>query len=365
MRLITEGDMGTDQFDDFEFKPITEGLGFHDKVREAKAQPQRQKLVEEHLDREMPSRPDPLLSLSLEIDKPASQSLTDMMNSLPPSMDFIEDQEEQKDTVSQQLRAKKENKADINQPEKFNTISKTAVQDMIQTSEDIQQPSGNRQLISGLDKSIAAQVEGTSAQFQVETEGQNLPPVQSNPVVESERPRSKYKERVDASLAKAFPKVPVVERPKAHQTALQTELRLEAIPTSMMAGLLDAIVVAGLSLICLVSLLMITQVDLLKLLLNASTSVSAFVQLSILFCGVLQLYYLSSRGLFGATLGDWAFDQQLGTEEDRNFVAYPILVLWRSVLNTITGFIFFPILSKIWKKDILGVLSGLNLYQRN
>ncbi len=340
--------MGTDQFDDFEFRPLTEGLGFNKKVESNRAEEKRRHLIDEQIDRELPTRPaDPLLSLSLETNRPGAQSLDEMMSALPPSIDFLED-----DQI--------EEKSKVHEP-----MAPTAVREMSMSQSAVEAPTPQRQLNENVRPMAAQPVPTadtrTSFESPVEYEEKTRPiqPVQTP---------SSYKRTIDESFERAFPKAPARRHHAATEAIPQYEApelnRLKEIPCSFVSGMLDTMVVAGLSLLFLVSLLAITNVDLIALLFNASTAVSAFVQLSLLFCFVTTLYYLTARGIFGATLGDWAFDQQLGTDDDRAFIAYPILVLWRSVLNTITGFIFFPVLSKIWGKDILGVLSGLKLQQR-
>ena len=46
-----------DTFDDFEIKPITKGLGFHQKQEDLKSATKHSRLAEDHLPKKVPQRP--------------------------------------------------------------------------------------------------------------------------------------------------------------------------------------------------------------------------------------------------------------------------------------------------------------------
>lgn len=74
------------------------------------------------------------------------------------------------------------------------------------------------------------------------------------------------------------------------------------------------------------------------------------------------LYLIIARCVFGRTIGEWGFHLQLGSRADQEKSVYPLRVFVRTFLIFITGFIVFPILSALFKKDLLVYLSGLELH---
>jgi hypothetical protein len=83
-----------------------------------------------------------------------------------------------------------------------------------------------------------------------------------------------------------------------------------------------------------------------------------------LFISGLQLYLLTARSFFGASLGEWAFDVQLGSDHDQKQPVYPLLVAWRTILVTVTGFVILPLLSLVFRRDLAKIFTGLQTYQR-
>ena len=79
---------------------------------------------------------------------------------------------------------------------------------------------------------------------------------------------------------------------------------------------------------------------------------------------VILFYFMIARGMYGCTLGDWAFDVQLGSETERNHIMYPFQVLFRTFVIMITGIILIPVVSLGFGKDMAYYFSGLKLYSR-
>ncbi|RYG58242.1 hypothetical protein EON80_27370, partial [bacterium] len=86
--------------------------------------------------------------------------------------------------------------------------------------------------------------------------------------------------------------------------------------------------------------------------------------LAMLFVAVLQMYMLTARSFFGASLGEWAFDLQVGTDDQQRSAVYPLQVAWRTLLMTFTGFIVLPLLSLVFNRDLAQPLTGLALIRR-
>lgn len=77
------------------------------------------------------------------------------------------------------------------------------------------------------------------------------------------------------------------------------------------------------------------------------------------------LYLIFSRCVFGRTIGEWMFHMQLGSTKDQEKSIYPIKVFIRTLFVFLTGLIFFPIVSYLFKKDYLVYMSGLELHMEN
>lgn len=141
----------------------------------------------------------------------------------------------------------------------------------------------------------------------------------------------------------------------------------ELVPVSfsISSTILDSIIVLALSLIFMMSLVFVTGVDLVSVVTSASHELMAQVSLAALYLAVWQMYVVVSRSFFGATLGEWTFDLQLGDKEQIAEGVYPGKVLMRSLAIMLTGFVLLPLLSLIFRRDIASKVSGLQLYRRN
>ena len=173
---------------------------------------------------------------------------------------------------------------------------------------------------------------------------------------------SPYRERMDEGLARAFPHVERVTEKRTRPLAMFEGL--QPVAAHWGAGIVDGMVVAGMSVVLLVCILLITRVNLMGLLTNAQTDGPTQIHLALLFISVLQLYLLTARSFLGASLGEWAFELQLGTDEDHRRMIYPLQVAWRSMLMTITGFIVLPLISTLVGRDLAKFATGLQLYRR-
>ncbi len=132
--------------------------------------------------------------------------------------------------------------------------------------------------------------------------------------------------------------------------------------TCIPAAILDSVFSIGISLILLVGVLLVTKADLVGLLSNSKTDHFVQIQIGILFLMVLQMYILLARStLFGQTIGEWTYDIQLGTDDQRRSALYPVQVVFRGLIFAITGFILLPILSELFGRDLAAPLTGLEL----
>ena len=83
-----------------------------------------------------------------------------------------------------------------------------------------------------------------------------------------------------------------------------------------------------------------------------------------LVLAIMQMYVIIARSFFGCTLGEWAFDIQLGKSEDQMNAMYPLKVIARSLIVTVTGLVLLPLVSLIMGEDVAGLASGTQLYEQ-
>jgi len=359
--------------EDFEFKPLTDGLGFHGTAGGSK-QDENLKGGASAVTR-APQPPSaavksesphsPLKTVSVvagkkdffsesEDSRPISKSISDMIASLPPSLDFIEEQSANKNSSS-------EFDANLPLPEG--------------SRPQIFQPFAREDFKAGTSLLPKGPTVGSALGGRTFTAA----PSQTSTAAGASSP---YRERLDESFARAFPHAErrpgtkpdsrVETRTEAREAkATQKRLRiereeggLEAVPSHFGAGFLDAMIVTGVSTILLVAIILITHINLMGLLSNAQTDRPTQLHIALLFVSVMQLYLLTARSFFGASLGEWAFDLQLGTREVQQKTLYPLLVAWRTLIVTMTGIIVLPVISLLIGRDLAGQVTGLQLYRR-
>lgn len=140
--------------------------------------------------------------------------------------------------------------------------------------------------------------------------------------------------------------------------------RYKTLKTNMTAAVFDAVVVLTLTILFLVAMISITKVDLVALIFNDRTQLTVQGGLIVMYLSILQLYMVMSRLIGGSTLGEWAFDVYLAEKDHRMSLSFIFRILTRSMLSMATGFIVLPLLSLIFRKDIAGQLTGTRLYQQ-
>lgn len=307
------------EMDDFDFKPITKGLGF-DKKAEDTTKPIIASSVPPSLTFnekiETPTKPEIFeKSIDWNMNPPkTSRMISDMINSLPPAMEFAPETATKK-------------------PE----------------TQKVQMPIGR-------------------ADYMPSTMPMPAPAKPTElPLISPDDPELTPERGVDVSLnntlEKAFPKVGF-RRPFFHQT-VEIKPQFTPVTSSFTSAVLDMLVISGLTALFLVSLIFVTKIDLIAVILHTQAPMSVWLEVGAIFFGVYTLYYMCTRGLWGSTLGDWAFDMQLGLEEERLNWFYPAQVVLRMTLIALTGFIVFPLISFLFKKDIAFWVSGLRLYTKN
>ena len=91
-----------------------------------------------------------------------------------------------------------------------------------------------------------------------------------------------------------------------------------------------------------------------------SLGVSGFV--GAVLIGASWFYMVVLRGLFGASIGEWACDLRLGAPTDEDKPEFIFKVIYRATLILATGLLTLPLLSFLTGQDIAGQICGLRLF---
>jgi hypothetical protein len=147
---------------------------------------------------------------------------------------------------------------------------------------------------------------------------------------------------------------------RSHEARTQIR-RIEEVPVSIPAIIFDTVVVMGLTCLFAIAVLLIVDVDLINILQIARDDFMTSLSLVLLCVSVLELYLIIFRSFLGATLGEWAFEVQLGSKTEQDSSYYPFRVILRSIIIIATGFITLPLLSLITGRDLAGRIAGISL----
>lgn len=172
----------------------------------------------------------------------------------------------------------------------------------------------------------------------------------------------------DDSIAKAQTAVNDILKNLNHkkqqeELIAKTKKRLtwkDATPSMVAAGLDAMLVVAGF-LISLIAMLSITKIDLLVNISNPGDNYSLWMATAFLFVSVHMVYMVVFRAYLGYTPGEWAFDQRCGTEAQQASYTYIFKVMARSAIVAVTGFFPITLISAIMGKDLLAGLTGTQI----
>ena len=167
---------------------------------------------------------------------------------------------------------------------------------------------------------------------------------------------------LDNSLSQAFPKEEVTKR--FYHQMVTPKPQFKEVSTSLASAIIDAAVVFSLAVVFIITLILLTGVNFETMLFSAQYGLRTQVELAFLAGGINSFYFMISRGLFGCSVGEYAFDIQLGSTEQRAHLMYPFQVLFRSLMMTLTGLCLIPLVSLGFGKDMGYYFSGLKLYSR-
>ncbi len=302
--------------DDFEFRPITKGLGFHKKPISLKEEVVKTELINKALPKSVPHRP---AARFLQQEASVDEALTyeDILLSLGES-EPVRALDSMADSIEYDVHSTESVLEDLD-------LSKTFQREQ-QASPDIQpsEVSMPTMPLRDIDQNIERKPFST--------------------------PRPTIMPRPGTNVRRSSSNAP--------------ESKLEKAPICVGSMVLDSVLVTSLSLIFTVSLLYVTQVSVPLFLSNLKSDLPTQLSFGVLYLSLYQMYVVVTRSFFGSTLGEWTFEHQLGNEKDQKRGLYPLKVVWRSLIIVMTGFVVLPLLSFIFRKDIIGFFSGLDLYKR-
>jgi hypothetical protein len=291
--------------EDFEFQPLTEGLGFYSRAERLKREAQSTRSVPHSL----PVAPDPLLDEPAPKGPgPAEASLKELMSRLPPIMDF--DEPAPTPAVNPEP------------PKIYQALPR----------ENFRSPEVKREVKSTTFESPAL--------------------------------RAPVRKEMAESLRKAFPQTEPIVGKAQKQIEEPSLSSWVPTPTGILAAAIDFMTVLVLGFFCVVSLMEFADINLVRLIQDPRTSLLASVQLGIVVVGLSFIYQLATRSLIGHTLGDWATDVRLGTPQQQSSWFYPVAVLWRHLVFWATGVVVLPLLSLMVRRDLGKYLTGVSLYRR-
>lgn len=131
---------------------------------------------------------------------------------------------------------------------------------------------------------------------------------------------------------------------------------------TMASFAVDALIIIGLALSFIVISSIVTRYALPKNTIKFINQRNLWDIIFVTTMGLGWIYYLTLRLIFGATAGEYSCSLRVGQPYERIQATYPLRVLMRLVLISVTGFITLPILSLLFKTDIAGKLTKVSLY---
>ena len=356
--------------DDFEFRPLTQGLGF-DKTTEDKSRVKAKSIqnqVAPPLKRHSLLDDDSVISSLGVSTKKLGQSSTRHNSSLEldqasqfPRNNTVFDsaRPELEPTIMNRSPLGSDSVGASSNPGLSKNIG-LGSKDFIETPEAAKPPV-SRSLKKMLDSLPPPAVELDDS-FKVPAVAPTKPVLPQQEPAPATQYQKEFDVTLNDSLAKAFPKEETT-KPFFHQTVTPIT-KFKEIHSSFASAFIDGLFCILLSSLFLVTLVWFTGVDIMAMLISQKMGLRAMIEIGLLSSGVTLIYYMLSRGLFGSTLGDWAFDVQLGTAQERNHLMYPFQVLFRTFVIMVTGLIVVPLVSIGFGKDIAYYFSGLRLYSR-
>lgn len=307
-----------DPFEEFEFKPLTDGLGFHPKKKgEITEETAKKSAIEKNPAIGGLSASGPLLRNTINSNKPLNHE--DKNTGLTPPL-----------------------------------------------------PKKSYAPAAGSENAIAAKAELGQLDFLKESptakEAKNAPklPGQKADVIDElvrsfRNPKGQFEEKGTQTLKNKSLQGNISQSKEIFKNK---QMKLEAenprVAWSLMPFVVDAMMVLALSLISLIVALLFTEADLIGELSLSEPDPYFILAVLLVFVATMFSYTVGMRTFFGATLGEVVFDLQTGgNSAQQNF--YPVRVFLRSLLVLATGLVTLPLISLFMQRDLAGELTGTEL----
>lgn len=129
-----------------------------------------------------------------------------------------------------------------------------------------------------------------------------------------------------------------------------------------LATTIDTLVIAALSCFFMLSLSVMVKLGLRQSLGFTLSHENALMTFLVVFTFCGWMYFIASRTLTGASIGEHTCALRLGQPHERVKRSYLARVIIRTTVTLLTGIITLPLLSLLVKKDIVGRITGLNIY---
>ncbi|MBX9767857.1 MAG: hypothetical protein K2X47_11345, partial [Bdellovibrionales bacterium] len=372
------------QEDDFEFKPLTAGLGFDQKTKglrpnsgAARTPTSEESFVALGGGSAMGFSTNPQPAAPAKKDSSvAAQKVSQIISSLP-SLDFLDSAPAPKKSSSPVVTQNAlPRPANTTPAASFGDIPGLPKRERQAAAASVP-PAATQGLKTSAAKPTAAAVAnsaGPSAMNSAATFPKNIAALPSTQaVLPTKVPSPKTLVSAATSAMAALTGTTTIRTPEKATTAEAARTVLNDVPTAepllietpfhMGAAIFDALVVVGLTCLFAVALLLITGTDLNIILTNARTDLATQLGIGLLVLSVFALYSIIGRAFCGMTLGEWTFDLQVGSEGEQMRAWYPLAITLRWILLVATGLVVFPLLSAIFGKDLLGRATGVKLYQ--
>lgn len=361
--------------DDFQFKPLSKGLGFHPRKKE----PQGLKGLDfTESFSEGPSTSSlaksdekPLLSEKMKESPKSSSSAKSIMgkksDSDPSSIYTIDD--------GLSLDEMPQYKVPLNR-EKQTTVNETRSQMELQAKSTSNQTFNSKEIANAKKASLPEKKsEVLKINPAISPSAQTAKQAVDDILKTLKDKRSAGIETPAAPAAKGISSAPTAPnlgspsknqiKPHANTIFPQQKLQITYQQATMSwgAAFLDGLLVFAATLLCMIILLTVTRVDLLKAL-SQSSDREIYFALFGLFALVNFTYMTVHRVILGQTPGEWAFDQRLGQIHEQFELSYIFKAAARTIIIIATGVITLPLISKLMGQDFVADVTGLHLYEK-
>lgn len=129
-----------------------------------------------------------------------------------------------------------------------------------------------------------------------------------------------------------------------------------------LAATIDTLVIAAISCFFMFCLTAAIKLGLRQALGFTLSNENALMTFLVCFIFTGWMYFIASRTLTGASIGEHTCALRLGQPHERVKRSYLARVIIRTTMTLCTGIIMLPLLSLLVKKDIVGRITGLNIY---